>query len=270
MQKTDFNLIRRRIAAVGVYCLIAIGMLAIPQAVSAQRAKQRPIDRPERNKGNGLLTHLNYGAGIPLADLATRFGNHQNIGLGLDYITDGNLLIGLETNFLFGAQVKEDPVAILRTPEGDIIGNDQSLVDFTLKERGLYVGGRIGYLIPVRHKRSGILVSLGGGYLSHRIRLQDNTQTAIQLAGDYKKGYDRLTAGPTITQFLGYMRLVRYSGLNWYAGLESMQAFTQPQRSFDFSTMSAPTGKRTDITLGLKLGIIMPFVFEEAPEDIYY
>ncbi len=271
LARSGFKLTQFALLQFWFVALIAVvNILMIPTSLSAQRTKQRPVERPERNKGNGLLIHLNYGGGIPLADLATRFGNHQTIGLGLDYITKGNLIYGFETNFLFGSKVKEDPVAILRTPEGDIIGNDQVVVDFSLKERGLFWGGRIGYLIPLLHKRSGILVSLGGGYFRHRFRLQDNTGTAIQLAGEYKKGYDRLTAGPALSQFIGYQHLVRNSGLNFYAGVESIQAFTQSQRSYDFSTQMALTGKRTDITLGLKLGFILPFVFESAPEEIYY
>jgi hypothetical protein len=241
-----------------------------PTHADAQRARQRAVDRPERNKGNGLLVNLNYGGGRPLADLAIRFGGHQNIGLGLDYITTSNVLIGLESSLLFGTNVKEDPLAILRTPEGDIIGNDQAIADVSLKERGVYLGSRVGYLFGIKHKRSGLLVTVGAGYFQHRIRIQDNTQTMVQLAGDYKTGYDRLTGGLAVSQFIGYQRLVQYSGLSWCVGLESVQAFTQPLRNYDFSTMTANSGKRTDIILGVKLGVIVPFVFEDAPDEIYY
>ena len=233
-------------------------------------SKSRPVERPERNKGNGFLTHFSYGAAVPAADLAKRFGNHQTVGLGLDYIANSNLVLGAEGTLLFGNKTKEDPLSILRTPDGDIIGNDQTLVDASLRERGLYVGGRIGYLFGLSQKRSGILLTVGAGGFRHRIRIQDNGQNFTQINGDYKKGYDRLVGGLALSQFVGYQHLVRYSGLNWFAGFEAIEGFTKPLRSYDFSTMSVPTGNRKDITFGAKIGMTLPFIFEDKPDEIYY
>jgi hypothetical protein len=252
------------------FLLFLAVFLAAKSASTQTLPKLRPVDRPERNKGNGLLVHFGYGAAKPSADLAKRFGPHQNIGLGMDYITEKNLILGLDANFMFGTEVKEDPLGILRTPEGDIIGSDQTLADVVLRERGIYIGGRVGYLFGLMHPRSGILVTIGAGNLRHRIRIQDNNNSMTQINGDYKKGYDRLSGGLALTQFVGYQRIVRYSGLNWFAGVEAMQGFTKPLRSYDFSTMSVPKGNRKDMSFGFKIGLTLPFIGEETPEEIYY
>jgi hypothetical protein len=251
--------------------LISLFVICLAPFASAQiQPKQRPVERPERNKGNGILTNLSLSFGIPAADLKKRFGAHQTVALCVDYITQKNLIVGLEGQILFGNSVKENPLTILLTPEGDIIGNDQTLVDFGLRERGGNVQLRLGYLFGIAHQRSGLLTTIGVGGMWHKIRITDNTKNMVQLDGDYIKGYDRLTGGLSLTQFVGYQHLVRYSGLNWFAGFESTQGFTKPQRDYDFSTMSRPQGNRTDVTLGFKIGMTLPFIGEDAPEEIYY
>jgi hypothetical protein len=228
------------------------------------------VARPERNKGSGFLVHLTAGVGNPSGDLAKRFGIHQCLGLGVDYILKNNFSFGVQSNLLFGTKVKEDPLAILRTPDGDIVGSDQTLVNVGLRERGFYIGGHIAYLLSIKHKRSGILVQVGAGQFTHRIRLQDNSQNFAQLDGAYYKGYDRLAGGLAFSQFIGYQHLARFRGLNWFAGIEAIESNAKPLRSFDFSTMQAATGTRKDRVFGIKLGITLPFVFEERPDQIYY
>jgi hypothetical protein len=251
--------------------LISVFTLFVSQLAFAQiQPKQRPVDRPERNKGNGILTHLGTGFGIPSGDLSKRFGSHQTAGLGVDYITKRNLVLGIEANIIFGSKVKENPLTNLLTPEGDIIGNDQALVDYALRERGTTINLRVGYLFGIMHSRSGIIATFGVGGMQHKIRINDNTNNLNQLDGAYRQGYDRLAGGLTLTQFIGYQHLVRYSGLNWFAGVEATEGFTKPLRDYDFSTMTRPTGKRTDLLFGLKVGMTLPFIGDDVPEEIYY
>lgn len=236
----------------------------------AQQPKQRALERPERNKGKGVLVHIGYGAGVPAADLAKRFGAHQSINLGTDFILENNIVFGIDGTLLFGQTVKEDPLSILKTPEGTIIGNDQTSSDYRLRQRATNLSVRAGYLFGLKHQRSGLLVTVGMGMFRHKIRIQDDTQNINQISGEYIKGYDRLSGGIAFTQFIGYQHLVRKSGLNWFAGFEGYQSTTKPLRLYDFSSMQYNTGTRRDLVFGFKAGITMPFIFEKTPEEIYY
>ncbi|MBK6932322.1 MAG: hypothetical protein IPH12_16270 [Saprospirales bacterium] len=179
------------------------------------------------------------------------------------------MLLGLEGHYIFGGKVKDDPLAILRTPEGDIIGNNQLVADIALRERGYYFGGMIGKLFTFSEKRSGIRLSLGAGWLQHRIRIQDNTNSVVQVSGEYAKGYDRLTGGLALNQFIGWQHLGAMRRSNWYIGLEFNQGFTKSLRSWDYSEMRRLDGKRTDLRFGIRVGWTLPLYLSGA-EKIYY
>lgn len=226
------------------------------------------------NKGQGLLVKISYAFQSPAGDLLDRFGNGYNIGMGLDYITsESNWIIGIDGGVLFGNQVKLDVLADLRTPEGYIIANDRVPADIQLRQRGLYVGGLIGKIIPLSetNKRSGIKLTLGMGLLQHKIRIQDDPVRSVsQLTGDYKKGYDRLTNGLAINEFIGYQLLSSNGRINFYAGIDMTQGFTKSRRDFNFDTRTVEDETRTDLLFGFKVGWILPFYFGKGTEEIYY
>ncbi len=228
----------------------------------------------ELNKGNGLLVHISYGAQLPAGDLSDRFGISTSIGGGLDFITDkNNLLVGIEGSYQFGDNVKEDVLAGLRTPDGFIIGNDRSYADIQLRQRGFYIGGLIGKLFTLskNNYRSGIRLTLGAGLLQHKIRIQEDPSRFVpQLSDVYKKGYDRLSNGFSLNQFIGYQLLASNKRVNFYAGFEFIQGFTQNRRNFNFDTLSQDTSKRLDLYFGLRLGWTLPFYMGTAANEIYY
>lgn len=236
--------------------------------VQAQKFPDNP-ENDVRNTGKAILIHVNFGAQVPGSDLAARFGENGNLGGGAEWISAANLLLGLEGHYIFGGKVKDDPLAILRTPEGDIIGNNQLVADIALRERGYYFGGMIGKLFTFSEKRSGIRLSLGAGWLQHRIRIQDNTNSVVQVSGEYAKGYDRLTGGLALNQFIGWQHLGAMRRSNWYIGLEFNQGFTKSLRSWDYSEMRRLDGKRTDLRFGIRVGWTLPLYLSGA-EKIYY
>jgi len=226
------------------------------------------------NKGNGLLFKLSYAGHIPGSDLANRFDHHFSVGSGLELITsESNWIAGFDFNYYFGSQVRQDVLAPLRTEQGFIIGNDRNYADIQLRMRGFYTGFHIGKLISLgfANPRSGIRATVGAGLLQHKIRIQDDpARTVAQLSGDYKKGYDRLTNGFALTEFIGYQVLGRDKRLNFYAGFEFTQGFTQNRRSFNFDTMTSDDTQRVDLNMGFRLGWILPFYFGKAADEIYY
>ncbi|MEN0002686.1 MAG: hypothetical protein AAF798_01035 [Bacteroidota bacterium] len=228
----------------------------------------------QRNLGEGILLNLAYGYQQPGGDLSERFGYNFNLGGGLEYITSkSNLIFGAEGYFMFGDQVKFDVLDNLRNDEGNIIGNDRFPANLQLRQRGFYIGALVGKLFPIskKNKRSGIRLTGSIGVLQHQIRIQrDPNRSVPQLLGDYEKGYDRLTNGLALNQFIGYQLLSSNKRINFYIGLEFTQAFTQSRRDFDFDTRMEDNEQRFDMLIGIKGGWVLPFYFGRGSEEIFY
>lgn len=225
-----------------------------------------------RNKDAAILVHMSYGPELSLADLGDRFNNNFGIGLGLGYSAqESPWIFSLEGKYFFGSEVEEDVLAGLRTDAGFIIGTNRFPADINLRMRGLFVGLRAGRIFALGdNPRAGIKVALGAGYFSHRIRIQfDPMQTVNQLVGDYRKGYDRLSAGPALSQFVGYYQLSKNGRINFFAGVEAIQALTTNQRDYDFATAGTLEEDRLDISLGIRAGLILP-LYNGSGEDIFY
>ncbi|GJM31306.1 MAG: hypothetical protein DHS20C18_03070 [Saprospiraceae bacterium] len=226
------------------------------------------------NKGNALLVNFSFGAQMPGGDIKPRFGNNSNLGLGLEFLTDeSNWIFGLEGYYIFGSQVKQDVLSTLRTPEGYIIGNDRNIANIQLRERGLYMGALIGKIIPFSEtkKRSGLRLTVGMGLLQHKIRIQDDPDRSVpQLLDDYKKGYDRLSNGLALNEFIGYQRLSENKRINFYAGIELTQGFTKNRRDFNFDTEAKDDANRLDFLFGFRIGWVLPFYFGHSADTIYY
>jgi hypothetical protein len=248
---------------------LLLALLFLPLAVRAQKFPEHREPAAAQNKGTAILLHLGAGAQLPGGDLADRFGFNGAIGPGVEIITASNYLVGLEGQYLFGQKVHEDPLTPLRTPEGDIIGNDQQLAQVALRERGWYAGAHVGRLFTFGAARSGLRITLGGGWFQHKIRVQDDAGVVPGLAGDYIKGYDRLTGGPALNEFIGWQHLAANRRSNWMIGLELGQAFTNTRRDWDFAERRKLDGKRLDLRFGIKAMWTLPFYLGGANE-IYY
>lgn len=221
----------------------------------------------------GLLIGMSYAYQLPGGDLSDRFGPNFNAGLSSEFILGKRtLFFGLEGNYLFGNEVRSNVLAPLQTPEGFIIANDKSYSNIVLRERGIYAGGYVGKIFGLLadNPRSGIRVSLGMGVLQHKIRIQDDPfRPVAALTGDYKKGYDRLTNGLTLKQFIGYQHLDPNMRLNFFAGFEFTQGFTKNRRDFDFDTRMKDDTNRLDLLWGFRVGWVLPFYFTGG-RDVFY
>ncbi|PHI20817.1 hypothetical protein CEQ90_05495 [Lewinellaceae bacterium SD302] len=225
-----------------------------------------------RNLEKGILLNFSYGPTVTSGDLADRFGNMASIEVGVDYTPeDSGWLFGVVGQYLFGTTVKEDVLSGLRLSNGIVVGNQRSAAEMQLRSRGYFLGVRVGRIVSFgENKRSGIKIGLGGGVLSHRIRLQeDANQDVNQIINDYKKGYDRLTEGPALYQFIGYQHMSMNGRVNVFIGAELIEGFTSSQRSYDFNTASSLEGNRLDIIAGLRAGLILPIFIGEG-EEIFY
>jgi len=85
---------------------------------------------------NSKIIQSNYTLQVPINELATDFGT--NSALGLAYLSNRNdFLLGLDVNFMFGNNVKNDSLLqIISTEEGWLINASGELDTILLYERG--------------------------------------------------------------------------------------------------------------------------------------
>ena len=228
-----------------------------------------------QDAGPALRLHVSfeYGGQIPLADMADRFGANFNLGSQFEILHTRSLwLAGIKGYYMFGGHVKEDVISNLRTPEGEIIGNDGGPAILLLRERGLFLGPYIGKLVNLDPgvPHAGLKFQIGAGILQHQVRIQDDTRTVEQLAGDYRKGYDKLSNGLAGYLFAGYQHLDPQKRVNFLAGFDITWAATESRRDYDFNLMRRDTEQRSDILVGFRIGWILPVTTGVAPETIYY
>lgn len=219
-----------------------------------------------------LLFDITLKQQYPGGDMAKRFGRDASIGLDVSYKTPGNWVFGMGGHFMFGNTVHEKGILdSLKGPTGEIIDENGQFAVVGLDQRGMYLGASVGKIISFGgvNKNSGLIVSLGGGYLQHRIRIY-STKTVPQLTDQYKKGYDRMTGGPAATQYIGYRFLDPKKRVNFSLGFEFTEGFTQNRRSYNFDTQIRDTQKRLDLLYSLKLALTVPIFFKKATEEEFF
>ena len=209
---------------------------------------------------------------IPLGDMQNRFGANMSAGLPVLYKTSKNLLIGVEGNYFFSGNVKENPLTYMYNSGGTITDGSGNPGRLRLNERGFTVYGLIGTVINKlgKNKNSGLMLYMGLGYMEHDINIYDVGKSLPQVYGSLKKGYDRLTGGFATEQFIGYMFLSRNRLANCYGGFSFQEGFTTGLRGYQYDTMMPDnTVRRLDILVGLRLGWMLP-LYKKAPKEFYY
>lgn len=208
---------------------------------------------------------------LPAGILAERFGNSFSAGAVFQWKLKSNWLIGIDANFIFSEDVKENHfLDQYKTPDGNIIDGGGSFSIVNLSERGSRYVLKVGKIFSVigPNKNSGILATAGVGFLQHRIYIDTPGNPIPYLEGENAKGYDRLTNGLMINQFIGYMNFSNKRLVNFYTGLEFTEGFTQNRRAYNFDTGLHDSTKRTDIMIGVRFGWVFPIYKRIA--DKYY
>lgn len=217
------------------------------------------------------MASIHLGGQIPAGDLAQRFGPNMNVGGAFMIKTKRNWLFGIESNYFFGRNVKEDVLTQLKNSDGSIVDNEGFPADLRVTERGLGIHLTAGKIFKfwAPNPNSGFMVNIGAGYLHSKIKLYDAQRKIAAIKGDLVYGYDRLSSGFSVTQFIGYMYLGDNRLLNLYFGIEGCQAFTQSVRKLNYDTGLPDTKKRLDMLYGLRFGWILP-LYKKKPSEFYY
>ena len=240
--------------------------------LSFSRLLAQETGHETKKEDAGLITGFSYGYFIPGGDLSSRYGNNFKIDIApAYYFYNSNFFIGLELSYLFGPEVKINPLSNLITYDEQIISIDKTFAVLSMDERGFQAGINIGKIIPFNnHIRSGLKLELGANVLRHWIHFQNDYAILPQLEGEYLKGYDRLTGGISMKEFIGYQYLKQESRINFYAGFEFIQGFTKSLRKYNYDMAVYDLKERKDYLYGFKIGWILPLYKVNNPEEIYY
>ncbi len=208
---------------------------------------------------------------IPAADMADRFGPNFSIGGTFQWKLKSNWLLGIEGNFLFSDEVRENTILDnYKTPDGYIIDGAGQYAIVTLSQRGMRFNLKAGKIFPIfgPNKNSGLLASFGGGYMQHRIYIDTPGSPVPWLEGDKRRGFDRMSSGLFANQFIGYINFSNKRLVNFFAGFEFTEGFTKNKRDINFDTGLKDDKSRTDILIGFKAGWVFP-LYKRVADKFY-
>ena len=220
------------------------------------------------------LVRFSYAYQLVGGDMAKRFGNNSSLGIDFAYKTKSNVLLGTNFRYIFGNDVKEDPLVNLRTSDGNILGQDGYYTGVNMFERGWSLMAELGYVFAFKgvtgpNRNCGPFVNLGAGFMEHKIRIQVENNNVSNLDQEGKKGYDRLSNGPAFSASVGYMYLSNKRLINFFLAAEFIGAFTQYRRSFDYTNSIAPKEAYFDKLWGFKIGWVIPLYKRSSAEYVY-
>ncbi len=216
---------------------------------------------------------VSYSFQLPQGDLAERFGWNNNLALGGAVKFKSNYMLGLEGSFLFGNNVKEGGMLRhIATSNGVVVDQSGDPAKLFLYQRGYTILAYAGKLIPIvgPNPNSGMLLRLGGGYMRHKVRIESQTSEVPALEGEYLKGYDRLTAGPMFSAFVGYQHIGNNRMINFMFGFQMDLGFTRSLRPYNFDTGRAEDGLRFDGLNGLRAGWTLPLYRSRDDRTYFY
>lgn len=229
-------------------------------------------------KDSILFVHLispSISVHYPGGNMVDRFGTSGSLGGSFYVKTRKNWILGVDYGFLFGKNVKEQGIFDnLKTSAGFIINEFGLAANVDMFERGHTLFLKGGKVLPGLfgdykfgpNDNCGLLLMGGVGYLQHRIHIVGDTP---QLSEAYIKGYDRLTNGFAVSQFIGYLFLGNRRRLNFYFGFEFIQAWTTNKRGYNFDQMAEDTEQRLDVLSGFKVGWMLP-LYKKVADEFYY
>lgn len=210
-----------------------------------------------------IMIDLAYAFQLPGGAMQKDFGYNFNLATRVGYLTPKNWIFTLNGEAIFSDKVKTDVLAPLRLSNGDLLTLEGKMGLTQLGQRGFVITGHVGHLVTIskKERRHNLEFRLGGGYLEHwvRIRLLNNPKELPQLFEEYKKGYDRRTAGLALQQYVGYRYMGRNKLVNLFIGFDFTQGFTYNQRGYNFDTREVDDQLHIDLLMGIRAGFTIPF-----------
>lgn len=213
----------------------------------------------QKNMIEDNLIIFNYSHQFPLGEISEIFGD--NSSMGIIYLRNNRLLYGLDVNFMFGNNVRNDSLLkSISTEDGYLINSSGELDQVLFYQRGINAHIIIGKSFNSEEKNSSGVYLYGGiGYLQHKIQLESNRTNLPQIDQNYIKGYDNLTRGLSTKICIDYMYFSKKTFLKFVVGIEFINAITRKERVYNFVDMNYNASNlQLDQFLGIKTGVIIP------------
>jgi len=230
-------------------------------------AQDTAKSKPAFHFRNTILFCANYGRQQPVGILAKRFGGSNSVGFTTAYKFGRNFQVQAGINTFFSGKVKESGVFdSMKGSSGYLLDINGTYAEVRMYERGYHWHIDFGKIIPINKfdKNSGLLITGGLGFIEHRIKFTYQRTVLPQLDNGYYKGYDRLTNGLMVRGFIGYQKIDPQAMLNFVAGIELLNGFTQNRRELNYDTRMQDDSARNDLMIGLKVGIMVSLSGREA------
>jgi len=214
-----------------------------------------------------------YAYELAAGDLSTRFGFNHKVGAEFSFKFENNWIVSIDGGYMFGEDLKEEAYSILdnlKTEDGQITSKYGTPGNIMMSERGYSIMLKGGKILPFlqANYNSGPFVMGGIGFLQHKIRIDNEGNDTPQVSEEYRPGYDHLTYGFALNEFIGYRLYAKNKMSNFYLGIEWTQGFTKNRRGYNYNTMSPENESRLDMLYSVKFGVVIPFS-RRAPKDYY-
>ena len=223
-----------------------------------------------------VYTQFEFSYNIPLADLRKDFKNFLSVGTGINVKTKSNWIIGFTFNYQFEGKVRADVLEqefkhLVPAGANYFISNDGTATnEISVDYRGLQftlMAGKVFCFTP-RFRNSGLVLKAGIGVLQHYMHITNPNNKVLSLNEEYRKGYDRLTLGFSLYQFIGYQHLTKKNLLCFYGGIEVVENWAKRQRAYDFSLMGKDNNRYFESYIGFKVGWIVP-LYKHQPYRVF-
>lgn len=232
-----------------------------------------------RTVRSGVLLNGNASFDFPAADMAKRFDKSWRLGPALLYKTKSNWLFGAKFDFIVGRNVYEDSLMYnIADKYGsskqnlyEFINNNGQRIGVPVYERGYATGLSAGKIFSHSkdHPDNGFVLITTAGFIQHRINIYDKDKSVEQLRDPLRKGYDRLTNGTFLEQYVGYIYFANNKLVNFTLGIDFLAGFTQGRRDYLYDVMRPDNAKRLDILWGIRGGWFIP-IFNRKSEDMMF
>jgi len=216
---------------------------------------------------------INYGYHFGFGDIGNTYGNNHAIGSDFTLKLKSQFILGFGGEYYFSENVKNQDSYFtnIKTDNGNIIDNGGLYSEIFLYQRGFNIQVFTGYQFSKwsPNVNSGPFIQVGAGIMQYRTQIHDQNNSAPQVKDEYRKLYDRLSNGFSVTQLLGYRHMGNNNIANFYLGIELTEAWTKNRRSYNADLDPNENLQHFDFLIGLKLGWMIPF-YKRAPQEYYY
>ncbi len=222
----------------------------------------------------GFVIAVNGNFDLPAADMAERFGPSYRLGPSVFYKTASNWIFGAKFDFIFGNKIEEPGfLSNIKDDRGLAIAENGSRTQFGQFQRGYMAGLQAGWIYNTSATNSdnGILFLTTAGFMQHKIliSIEKADGNLPQFKDEYQKGYDRLTNGLFLEQFVGYIHFSESGFVNFQVGLDVVAGFTQGRRDYLYDVRRPGNESRFDMLFGVRGSWFIP-IFKRKSEEIFF